>query len=44
VRAAHLRDLTRWNDAPGRSATQVTALLRAAQGTVATQRGLLDAR
>jgi hypothetical protein len=44
VRAAHLRDLTRWNDAPGRSATQVTALLRAAQGTVATQRSLLDAR
>ncbi len=31
VRLAHLRDLTRWNDAPGRARPEVTALLHAAR-------------
>lgn len=30
VRGAHLRDLTRWNDSPGRTAEQVSGLLRSA--------------
>jgi hypothetical protein len=30
VRGAHLRDLTRWNDSPRRTADQVAGLLRAA--------------
>lgn len=30
VRAQHVRELTRWNDAPGRTAAEVTALLAAA--------------
>ncbi len=34
VRAAHLRDLTRWNDHPQRTPAQVSALLEAAVRTV----------
>jgi hypothetical protein len=30
-RAAHVRDLTRWNDATGRTAADVTALLDSAE-------------
>jgi hypothetical protein len=32
IRMAHVRDVTRWNDAPRRTATQAEALLRSAVG------------
>jgi hypothetical protein len=37
VRAAHVRDLTRWNDHPARNADQVRALLEDAVGSAAVQ-------
>jgi hypothetical protein len=43
VRATHVRDLTRWNDRPGRTAGEVTALLRDAARTAEFQTGLLRA-
>jgi hypothetical protein len=43
VRAAHLRDLTRWNDAPGRTAFEVTALLTSALEVVSAQTERLGA-
>lgn len=43
IRAAHVRDLTRWNDQPERSAHQVTALLHSAMRTANTQTDLVRA-
>ena len=40
VRAAHVRDLTRWNDQPRRTAEEVVSLLRSAVGTADAQIGL----
>ena len=37
VRAAHLRDLIRWNDDPHRTAAEVTALLRAVEQTTGAE-------
>jgi hypothetical protein len=37
VRAAHVRDLTRWNDHRSRTADEVTALLEATAGAAARQ-------
>lgn len=39
VRQARVRDLTRWNDAPGREAGQVTALLQATTRTARLESG-----
>lgn len=44
VRMAHVRDLTRWNDSPGRTAAQVVGLLEGAVGTADAQTALLRAR
>jgi hypothetical protein len=41
IRAAHLRDLTRWNDDSDRTAGQVTELLRTAIRTAEVQADLL---
>jgi hypothetical protein len=43
IRMAHVRDLTRWNDRPGRTADEVTALLRSATRTVGKQAALVRA-
>ncbi len=37
IRTAHLRDLTRWNDAPRRTADQVSALLATAAGAAESE-------
>jgi hypothetical protein len=37
IRAAHLHDLTTWNDAPGRTAAEVTTLLDAARRAAAAE-------
>lgn len=44
VRMAHVRDLTRWNDSPQRTAAQVTGFLHAAIATADAQRALVLAR
>jgi hypothetical protein len=44
VRAAHVRDLTRWNDHPQRTVRQVSALLEAAVETADVQIGLRRAQ
>jgi hypothetical protein len=44
TRTAHVRDLTRWNDHPDRTADDVTALLRSAIHTAQAQTNLLHAR
>jgi hypothetical protein len=41
VRAARVRDLTRWNDKPGRTADEVTVLLRSAIRLANAQTGSL---
>jgi hypothetical protein len=41
IRTAHVRDLTRWNDRPGRTAEQVVDFLRSAQLTAEHQAELL---
>ena len=38
VRAAHVRDLTRWNDRAGRTSAEVASLLEAAMRTSAAER------
>jgi hypothetical protein len=43
IRTAHVRDLTRWNDHPRRTAEHVTALLHSATRTVDAQACLLRA-
>lgn len=40
VRAAHVRDLTRWNDDPRRTAAAVTSLLRSSAGAADSLIGL----
>lgn len=37
VRASHVRDLTGWNDEPGRTAPEVAGLLRAAERTAGAE-------
>jgi len=44
VRAAHVRDLTRWNDQPRRTAADVVSLLRSAVATADAEIGLCRAR
>ena len=44
VRAAHVRDLTRWNDRPRRTSAQVVDLLRAAVDTADAQIDLCRAQ
>jgi hypothetical protein len=44
IREAHVRDLTRWNDSPGRTAGQATALLESAVRTASEQIDLLRSR
>jgi len=41
VRTMHVLELTYWNDTPGRSASQVTELLRSAAGNAERQAALL---
>jgi hypothetical protein len=43
TRMAHVRDLTRWNDRPDRTSTQVSHLLHQAIGTAQAQTALLRA-
>ena len=44
VRAAHVRDLTRWNDHPRRTADEVVGLLHTAQHHADAQTELLQVR
>jgi len=43
VRAAHVRDLTRWNDQPRRTAEDIVSLLRSAEESAERQMGLCRA-
>lgn len=44
IRMANVRDLTAWNDHPGRTASEVQTLLRSAAQTTRTQAELASAR